>query len=264
MLAGAMIAAFALNVGVGTERLVQITDIDFATGEITITNLGPGSQPLDGFRFCSNDNNEVARYSGAAGLNGITLAPGGSLIIHFNNDSPGGADRIDRLTLGGTWATPLGPDAYALGLYFPPISFGNGATMGDFVQWSIGGVPDLNADFRTDEAVNGGVWTDLADWVPTTSTSLGITLNDLAGNELHGPTDYTVNEPGGCGPECDVIGGDADVDDDCDVDISDLANLLANFGSAAASHNDGDTDFDGDVDLTDLANILGAFGVACP
>lgn len=264
MLAGAMIAAFALHAGVGAERQVQITDINFSTGEITITNLGPASQPLDGFRFCSNDGNELARYSGVTGLNGITLSPGGTLIIHFNNDSPGGPGRIDRLTLAGVWATPLSPDAYGLGLYFPPISFGNGATMADFVQWSVDGLPNGTAAFRTDEAVLGGVWTDIADWVATSPTSTGITLNDLTGAELHGPTNYTVNEPITCGTGCDVAGGDADVDDDCDVDITDLASLLANFGSGAATHADGDTDNDGDVDLTDLANILGAFGVACP
>ena len=68
----------------------------------------------------------------------------------------------------------------------------------------------------------------------------------------------------GCGPSCDVAGGDADVDDDCDVDLSDLAAVLAEFGLTGASHSDGDTDFDGDVDLTDLANVLSRFGEICP
>ncbi len=73
-----------------------------------------------------------------------------------------------------------------------------------------------------------------------------------------------VDATAGCGPACDVPNGDADVDDDCDVDLSDLASVLANFGSVSAAHSDGDTDFDGDVDLTDLANVLSLFGVACP
>ncbi len=66
------------------------------------------------------------------------------------------------------------------------------------------------------------------------------------------------------GPECEVPGGDADFDGDFDVDLSDLASLLANFGSGAAGHGDGDSDFDGDVDLTDLANVLSRFGASCP
>lgn len=55
-----------------------------------------------------------------------------------------------------------------------------------------------------------------------------------------------------------------DVDGDGDVDLTDLASLLANFGVASgAARDDGDLDGDGDVDLTDLASLLGNFGSAC-
>ncbi len=67
-----------------------------------------------------------------------------------------------------------------------------------------------------------------------------------------------------CGGGCAVAGGDADLDGDCDVDLSDLAAVLANFGQADAGHAAGDTDADGDVDLTDLANVLSLFGAVCP
>ncbi len=67
-----------------------------------------------------------------------------------------------------------------------------------------------------------------------------------------------------CDPGCNVPGGDADVNDDCAVDLSDLAVVLANFGAGpGAGHGDGDTNFDGVVDLTDLANLLSVFGTAC-
>jgi len=64
-----------------------------------------------------------------------------------------------------------------------------------------------------------------------------------------------------CGAGCEGDGGCADVDGDGDVDLSDLATVLANFGAATST---GDTNGDGNVNLTDLANILSLFGTACP
>ena len=62
------------------------------------------------------------------------------------------------------------------------------------------------------------------------------------------------------GPECF---GDLDGDDD--VDLSDLATLLANYGmTSGAAYEDGDLDADGDVDLSDLAALLGVYGTTCP
>jgi len=56
-----------------------------------------------------------------------------------------------------------------------------------------------------------------------------------------------------------------DLDGDGDVDISDLAVLLANYGTTSgAAYEDGDLDGDGDVDLGDLAALLGVYGAVCP
>ena len=55
-----------------------------------------------------------------------------------------------------------------------------------------------------------------------------------------------------------------DLNGDGVVDISDLAILLANFGTAAgATFEDGDSDGDGDVDIADLAVLLSNFGASC-
>lgn len=55
-----------------------------------------------------------------------------------------------------------------------------------------------------------------------------------------------------------------DVDGDGDVDLTDLAVLLANFGvTSGASRSDGDFDGDEDVDLADLAVLLANFGRVC-
>ena len=65
-------------------------------------------------------------------------------------------------------------------------------------------------------------------------------------------------------PGCVDPGADCDFDSDCDVDLTDLAILLANFGTPTGMTNaTGDTDGDGDVDLTDLANVLARFGNVC-
>lgn len=55
-----------------------------------------------------------------------------------------------------------------------------------------------------------------------------------------------------------------DLDGDGDVDVADLAILLANFGSmSGVSAADGDLDHDGDVDVGDLAILLANFGTIC-
>lgn len=63
------------------------------------------------------------------------------------------------------------------------------------------------------------------------------------------------------------VGGSScvgDLDGDNDVDLSDLAVMLANYGTTSgAGPEDGDTDSDGDVDLTDLAVLLSAYGTPC-
>jgi len=55
-----------------------------------------------------------------------------------------------------------------------------------------------------------------------------------------------------------------DLDGDGDVDLSDLAQLLAHYGtSSGAIYEDGDIDQDGDVDLSDLAALLAVYGQPC-
>lgn len=57
----------------------------------------------------------------------------------------------------------------------------------------------------------------------------------------------------------------ADLDGDGAISLSDLAILLAHFGTPdGATSADGDLDADADVDLSDLASLLANFGSNCP
>jgi hypothetical protein len=63
-----------------------------------------------------------------------------------------------------------------------------------------------------------------------------------------------------CEPNCP-----GDLDGDNDIDLTDLAILLGNYGmTSGAVYEDGDLDEDGDVDLSDLASLLGVYGTTCP
>jgi hypothetical protein len=61
------------------------------------------------------------------------------------------------------------------------------------------------------------------------------------------------------GPECF-----GDLDGDNNVDLTDLAQLLGNYGTTSgAQYEDGDLDGDGDVDLADLSALLAVYGTPC-
>ena len=56
-----------------------------------------------------------------------------------------------------------------------------------------------------------------------------------------------------------------DLDGDGAIGLSDLAQLLSNYGMpSGAVYEDGDLDSDGDVDLADLAGLLAVYGTTCP
>jgi hypothetical protein len=70
----------------------------------------------------------------------------------------------------------------------------------------------------------------------------------------------------------DTIGGSFDItvtltgdlDLDCDVDLTDLSQLLAHYGATTGmTWSDGDLDGDEDVDLNDLTLLLAKYGQSC-
>src|SRR5262249_7973112 len=92
---------------------------------------------------------------------------------------------------------------------------------------------------------------------------------DFVGSDFGTSGAYRINLSGACRvqlgcplPGCDNGGIDVDLDNNCEVSISDLAILLAHFGQLGAG-TPGDVDNDGDVDINDLAALLGRFGNVC-
>ncbi len=86
-----------------------------------------------------------------------------------------------------------------------------------------------------------------------------------------GPTDGSVTYPGWNVDDVEIWAAQTgpqlpgDLDGDCDVDLSDLAILLAHYDQGGGmSYQDGDIDGDGDVDLADLAILLANYGQTCP
>ena len=72
--------------------------------------------------------------------------------------------------------------------------------------------------------------------------------------------DQADQDGDGRGDTCDCA---ADLDGHDLVGLSDLATLLAHFGTPDAMFEDGDLNGDGDVNLSDLAVLLAEFGGAC-
>ena len=239
-------------------RDVQIRSIDIESGVIELFNFGATDIALDGWRFCTHDDNQTRRYSGSSGLNGVTIEAGTSFFIHFNNDSPGGPDHRNRSAVG-SFATPLDAGPYAIGLYFAPVNFGNGNTLADHLQWNIGGSDNSTADERSDEAQSGGVWANQSEWIATTADTVRIVLTDDTSGVRHGAGDYGVIGP--------ALFGDADGDND--VDLSDLLALQPCFSGPAGGAlfvpptpeclAVFDSDSDGDIDLADWLAVQASF-----
>ncbi len=96
-------------------------------------------------------------------------------------------------------------------------------------------------------AANKGDWTNLDDAVRMDLSA------DMNGDLLVNNEDIRVVVE-------DILGSRlGDVDLDGDVDLGDLAGVLANFGGAGG-YSDGDIDCSGTIDLADLAGLLAAFG----
>jgi hypothetical protein len=186
----------------------------------------------------------------------MSVAPDGRIDAIWNDTRNSGQANISELYYsfsidgGITWSEniPLSPpfNSYLgwpqqdkLGDYYHMISDVVGANL----AWAatFNGEQDVYFLRIGDFDCNGNGIGDAEDLANGTS-------NDLNGN--------------GIPDECDCLG---DLDGDWDVDLTDLAQLLANYGlTGGATYEDGDLDGDADVDLNDLAMLLSVYGMGCP
>jgi hypothetical protein len=254
------------GMNVPVPRSVQITEVNFENGVITLANLGDVDVPLDGFTFCTHDENEAFRYSFGAALNGLVIEVGTTFHVHYNGDAPmGDEDHVNILDIGSmvSFALPLDTaGAYAIALYYPPVNFNNGGTMADYVQWSIDGVDNETADERADEAVTGGVWVSETDWVAVTEDTLRIALNDLSNAQLHASPDYDAVDRclGDCTPKNDdnTVGNQSVNIDDILAVVNAIASgdLCCDTAPPQAGNNE--------VNIDDLLVVINNFGACNP
>ncbi len=236
------------------ERDVQFTIIIPESQQIVIDNTGDEPVDMSGWRFCSHNTSVVRRYTSPSGFNGVTIDPNVNLVIHLMNDAPAGMDNhINVADLGGSFAA-FEFDAFAMGLYFPgaggSVSFGDGNTIADHVQWSLFGLNNFTADDRTDEAVAGGVWTAVDDWIDVRPNTVLIELTDPSFGELHGPSDYNV-----------LNACPADLNGDGKLNFFDVSAFLMAFNAMDPS---ADFSGDGQFNFFDVSQFLSAFNAGCP
>lgn len=182
----------------------------------------------------------------------------------------------------GTWDV----DGGATTLRSPVLDLSaNPEAVVSYWRWysnTAGGSP--NADiFVVDVTADGSNWVNLetvgptgpetsggwfyhearvADFVnPSSTVQFRFVASDLGTGSI---VEAAVDDFAVTSISCDSVTCPGDLDGDLDIDLEDLAVLLAHFGTTSgADPSDGDVDGDGDVDLADLAVVLAAFGTVC-
>ena len=252
----ACLAACALTgCALAAGRDVQFRSIDLANAIVELHNFGDSAVDLSGWRFCTHDFDQIRRYSGISGLNGVSIPAGGSLFFHYNNDAPADPSAINISATGGSFALPLNSPSYALEIFTPgpdgSLSFGSTPDMNDHVQWAVDPGSVGSAGARSVQSVAAGLWTASGDYIDTEPTTSLIVLTDDTGGELHGPSNYVLDPE----PPCE-----ADVNDDGVLDNGDIGAFVQLF---LASDLAADFNNDGILDNGDIGAFVAAFLAGC-
>lgn len=214
----------------------------------------------------------VAGYNGATGPFRIRVTGGGGVIPPANDDC---ANR-SGIALGTTEFSTAG--AYTDGVSHPSC---NGQVSNDI--WYNFPCPETgtlvittcdDVDFDTRIAVYDGAGCTNYDarLLACNDDNPGCGTASQVSIPVEQGRNYTIrvgangNFRGSGGLTLSIHPPDCpgDINGDHLVDISDLAGLLANYGTpSGATFEDGDLDGDGNVDLTDLSSLLARFGTSC-
>jgi len=253
--AAALLLASLATAASAADRDIQFRSVDLGSGIAEVHNFGAGPINLSGWQFCTHDFDQQRRYSSGTGLDGVSLAPGTSLFVHFNNAAPADPSAINISTIGGNFATPLNSAAYALEIFTPgpdgSLNFGSTTDMNDHLQWAINPASVGSASARSVQSAAAGLWTASGDYITVTAGTGLILLTDETGGELHGPANYVLDPAPDCPP---------DLNGDGIVDNGDIGAFVALFlaGDLAADFNG-----DGILDNGDIGAFVGAFLAGC-
>jgi len=146
-------------------------------------------------------------------------------------------------------------------------------TKGEIFFWKNGVVERITND---DEAGSGvadefpAVWCDTVVWCRAVDSIFAPKLFIWDGYGVSQLTSETAKYPSMHHGKLAWVGDDGmrmadmyrsgDLDFDQDVDLSDLATLLGNYGDAGASYAEGDINGDGVVNADDLAILIALYG----
>jgi len=217
------------------------------------------SLEVDGtLTFAGEARFQSGTLGGTGVVNGSTLSNGGSTkpgkspgVLTINADFEQTATAALEIELAGT----------TVGDEYDRLVVNGPLTLDGTLELVLldGYAPDPNDVFTvvTADSMAGS----FANAVPGAGGTAQVEFADGTFDVLYSATAITLRN---FQPAADCPG---DIDGDNDVDISDLASLLAAFGSFAgdpAYNPDTDFDGDGDVDLTDLSTVLVLFGTTCP
>ncbi|MFT5422903.1 MAG: hypothetical protein ACI89L_000672 [Phycisphaerales bacterium] len=251
-----MLCAASLSpAALGGDRDIQFRSMDLDNGIVEVHNFGAATIALDGWQFCTHDFDQQRRYSSSTGLDGLSIAPGDSLFVHFNDDAPANPGAINIATIGGSFALPLNSASYALEIFTPGLdgnlNFGSTTDMNDHVQWAINPASIGSASARSVQAAAAGLWTASSDYITVTAQTGIILLTDESGGELHGPNNYVLDP----GPDCP-----ADLNGDGIADNGDIGAFVQLFlaGDLAADFNG-----DGILDNGDIGAFVLVFLAGC-
>jgi hypothetical protein len=166
---------------------------------------------------------------------------------------------------GGVCPDAIDFDRWEIGTSTPPTGGYAPEWIGPFIWWGVSEANILGpaaGDFAA--TLDGYAFT--VTFAPTTHGVREATLS------LEGWAVWDDGDPNGVWTWWEVqtvsLAGYGyclgDLDEDADIDLADLATLLANYGGENMSYADGDLDQDADVDLEDLAALLAVYGTECP
>lgn len=242
----------------------------FGSGTDMVSPINYMHMESDGTWFAYGDNNDDQDW---VLRNGAVIAA---------TDTPihtGSAELWDDAPYAQTYYFALGNTAgdYVVGGTTNAVDGNANAVIvlnGEMVLSRENDPVDLDANGVFDDGVYISVYRDDYAFMTTTELWIVARLRDEA-EALCGAGDNDIGQaliriplpttPPGCpNPGCDSGGIDVDFDNDCQIGLTDLSYLLANFGVTDCPEDmdiDGDGDCDGD--LNGLAQLLSRFGNIC-